>query len=110
MASDKSPLTVIRSPAAIDELHEIWRWNAGRYGVGQADGYLRYLAEYIAKLATTYAKGKMVGSRPDLRYVVIRRRAKGHGHIVVYNFDDKEVHVLHIFHTAQDWQARLADD
>jgi hypothetical protein len=28
MASEKSPLTVIRSPTAIDELDDVWRWNA----------------------------------------------------------------------------------
>jgi len=60
-------------------------------------------------LASNYAKGKPVGTRPDLRYIIIRRRAKGHGHVAVYNFDEKEVRVLHIFHTAQDWQTKLAD-
>jgi plasmid stabilization system protein ParE len=109
MASNKLPLRVIRAPAAIDELHDIWQWNAGHYGASHADDYLRYLTESIADLATHYDRGKLVPGRPDLRYVIIRRRAKGHGHVAVYNYDDEEVHVLHVFHTAQDWQTKLAD-
>jgi len=108
MASTKSPLATIRSPTAIDELDGIWRWNAERYGVPHADEYLRYLKDGIDGLATGYTKGKTVGGRPDLRYVLLRRRAKGHGHVAVYSFDEKEVQVLHIFHTAQDWQRELA--
>lgn len=65
MASEQSPLTVIRSPTAIDELDDVWRWNAGRYSVPHADAYLRYLKESIAGLASSYARGKKVSTRPD---------------------------------------------
>ena len=34
MASEKSPLTVIRSPTAIDELDDVWRWNATNLLIG----------------------------------------------------------------------------
>jgi plasmid stabilization system protein ParE len=107
MASEKSPLAVIRSPAAIDDLDEIWRWNAERYGVPHADSYLRYIKGAIDGLASSYAKGKAVGGRADLRYILIRRRAKGHGHVAVYQIGREAVHVLHIFHTAQDWKNKL---
>ncbi len=110
MASTKSPLTIIRSSVAIDELDGVWRWNAGRYGASHADAYLHYLNGCIANLASSYARGKMVSSRPDLRYVIMRRRAGGHGHVAVYNFDDREVHILHVFHTAQDWHAKLKEE
>ena len=110
MASRKSPLTVIRSPTAIDDLDDIWRWNAEHYSVPHADAYLRYLKESIADLANSYARGKTVSTRPDLHYFVIRRRTSGHGHIAVYNFDHKEVHILHVFHTAQDWQTKLIEE
>jgi len=110
MASEQSPLTVIRSSTAIDELDGIWRWNAARYGAPHADTYLQYLKESIAGLASGYARGKTVSTRPDLHYVVIRRRAGGHGHIAVYKFDERNVHVLHIFHSAQDWQTKLKEE
>ena len=54
--------------------------------------------------------GNNLGNRPDLRYVDIRRKPKRHGHIVVYRFDDTRIDVLHVFHTAQDWQTILADE
>jgi plasmid stabilization system protein ParE len=110
MASEQSPLTVIRSPTAIDELHDVWRWNAARYGAAHADAYLRFLKESIAGLGINYVRGKKVSARPGLRYLVIRRRAGGHGHVAVYNFDETEVHILHVFHTAQDWQTKLIEE
>ncbi len=110
MASKKFPLTVIRSPAAIDELDQVWRWNAEHYSVPHADAYLRFLQESIAGLASSYARGKAVSTRPDLHYFVIRRTKRGHGHVAVYNFNDAEVHILHVFHTAQDWQTKLFEE
>jgi plasmid stabilization system protein ParE len=110
MASDKPPLTVILAPTAIDELHGIWRWNAGNYSVTHADGYILYLRQKIVELAGIYAKGKAVSTRPDLHHIIIRRRNRGHGHVVVYNFNQQEVHVLHVFHTAQNWPNKLAEE
>lgn len=110
MATQKSPLTVIRSPTAIGELDAVWRWNAEHYSPPHADAYLDFLKERIADLANSDIKGNTVSTRPDLRYVVMRRRATGHGHVAVYNFDDKEVHILHVFHTAQDWQTKLTEE
>jgi toxin ParE1/3/4 len=110
MASPKPTLTVLRSPIANDELDGIWRWNAQRYSPIHADTYLRYLEDGIDGLEREYPKGKMVIVRPDLRYIIVRRKAKGHGHVVVYRFDDKRVDVLHVFHTAQDWPAILSEE
>jgi len=110
MASEKSALVVIRAPTAIDELDDIWRWNAERYSVSHADAYLRFLEENIANLANNYATGKMVATRAKLHYIIIRRRAKGHGHLAVYSYNDKEVRILHVFHTAQDWQSKLIEE
>jgi plasmid stabilization system protein ParE len=110
MAAQQSPLAVIRSPSAIDELHAIWLWNVQRYGVDHADDYLRFLNDGIEDLSRSYARGKMIRTRPDLHYRLIKRRAGGHGHVVVYSFNDQQVFVLHIFHSAQDWQQKLADE
>ncbi len=110
MASQKPPLTVIRSPAAIDELNDIWRWNAERYSLPHADEYLLYLTDSIADLSHDHLAGKTISARPNLRYILVRRRASGHGHVVAYRFDDKEVRILHIFHTAQDWENKLQEE
>ena len=60
MASDQFPLIVIRSPAAIEEMHEIWLWNAQNHGDSHADQHLRFLKESIADLAGKHARGKVV--------------------------------------------------
>lgn len=110
MASPKHPLTVILSPTAVAELHEVWQWNAEHYSPPHADSYHRFLKERVYGLARIHGLGKPVSGRPDLRYVIIRRKAKGHGHIVVYRVSTAAVEILHIFHTAQDWQTQLAKD
>jgi plasmid stabilization system protein ParE len=107
MASRKPTLKLIRSATAIDELDAIWRWNAEQYGVPHADKYLRFLADQIAALANNFDRGKRVSTRPDLRYLLIRRRSSGHGHIAVYSHDATEVLILHVFHSAQDWQKKI---
>jgi plasmid stabilization system protein ParE len=38
---------------------------------------------------------------------LIRRKSRGHGHIAVYGVDESTVNILHVFHSAQDWQRRL---
>src|SRR5580700_10359769 len=103
MASEKLPLTIIRSPTAIDDLHGIWRWNALRYNVAHADEYLHYLDDKIEALASGHFRGRSLRTHPDIKYALVRRRARGHGHVVVYRLSEHEIHILHIFHTAQDW-------
>lgn len=108
MASPERTLNVILSPTATTELQEIWQWNAERYTPSHADIYLRHLKERVYSLARSHSQGQVVTGRPDLHYLVIRRKARGHGHIVVYRVSAVAVEVLHIFHTAQDWQTKLA--
>jgi len=109
MASPEFALTVTVSPTAGAELADIWRWNADRYGADHADQYVGFLRSAIHQLPALYKLGKPVPAQPDLCYLVIRRRAKGHGHIAVFRFDDRAIAVLHVFHTAQDWQTKLAE-
>ena len=107
MAPKKPQLTVIRGTATTEELKDIRQRNASNHGHVHADAYLAFLQAWLNKLGTACGQGKAVSTRPDLRYIIIRRRAKGHGHIAVHSFDDAEVRILHIFHTAQDWQNKL---
>jgi len=110
MAASKSVLNVVLAPIAIDELAAIWQWNAEHYSPGQADRYVGFLKGVINRLGDCYQQGKAIEVRPDLRYLLVRRRSKGHGHVIVYRFDDSSVYVLHVFHTAQNWQAQLGSD
>jgi plasmid stabilization system protein ParE len=110
MAPGKPPLAIIRSPAAIDELHQIWVWNVRNNGLARADAYAQFLADRIAKLAADYSSGTPVDARPDLRYRIVRRRLRGHGHVLVYKFDQNQVRLLHVSHTAQDWDQKLTGE
>jgi plasmid stabilization system protein ParE len=110
MASPEFALTVTVSPTATAELADIWQWNADRYGAGHADEYVGFLRNTIRQLPVLHKLGRPVTVQPNLRYLVIRRRAKGHGHIAVYRCDEKAIDVLHVFHTAQDWQAILSGE
>lgn len=110
MASQKIKLIVIRSATAVDELHEIWQWNAQRYSVPHADEYLRFLKTAIDDLAETHTQGRAVSTRLELKYVLMRRKARRHGHVAVYTVDDNAVNILHVFHTAQNWRTKLTEE
>jgi plasmid stabilization system protein ParE len=64
----------------------------------------------IVNLRTRYDRGKVVPGYPDIRFVVLQRRQKAHGHVVVYRISEDTVRVLHVFHTAQDWQSKLSSE
>lgn len=110
MAGESRNLTVSLSPAALQSLDEIWGWNARRYGAAHADKYSAFLLEKTNQLSTTYFLGKAVPTVPRLSYIVIRRRRKGHGHLAVYELVGDTIYVLQFYHTAQDWQTKLAEE
>jgi plasmid stabilization system protein ParE len=108
MAASELTLTVVVSPTATAELADIWRWNAERYNEAHADEYIDFVKNKLRQLPVLYKLGRPVPDRPGFHYLLLRRRAKGHAHIAVYRFDDNVIDVLHIFHSAQDWQTKLA--
>lgn len=110
MASEKHPLTVTYSRAALRELQEIWQWNADHYSPAHADAYLSFLQHRIDRLSREHDRGRPVGAGFDYRYITILRRPKSHGHIAVYNVDSETVQILHLFHTAQDWRNKIGDE
>lgn len=99
-------MNVVLTREARNELSQIWNHNAKARGIEHADRYVAFLYEQIENLSETYLNGKVVEARPDLRYLLMRRKSRGHGHIVVYSISGEEIVVLHIFHTAQNWQNR----
>jgi plasmid stabilization system protein ParE len=88
-------------------LAEIWRWNVERYGEVHATQYVDFLETQTRALQLDYLRGQPVPNRPSYRYVTIKKRSKGHGHIVVYEIRETEVFIFYYFHTAQDWQTQL---
>ena len=102
-------MIVVYAHKAIAELEAIWQWNLEHYSPDHADRYIEYLRENIDALSDGYDRGKRVGFRPDLRYILIRRKSRGHGHVAVYAVNESQVRVLHVFHSAQDWRAKLTE-
>jgi plasmid stabilization system protein ParE len=110
MSEASAFLPIEFAKAARLELDEIWLWNKRRYGEEHAGRYFRFLRSEIDALSTDHFRGKAIPANPDLQYVLIRRKPRGYGHIVVYEIHAAVITVLHIFHTSQDWQRRLAED
>lgn len=107
MAQKRHRLNLSYSDAALKSLDQIWDWNAANYGPAHADQYVGFLRSAVDRLATEYAVGRPVPNRPALKYISIRRRRKGHGHVAVYRVTADAVHVLDFFHTAQDWPKQV---
>ncbi len=108
--SAKGRLTVIYAKDAIREIEEIAGWNERTYDRAHARDCITFLERRIGGLASDFAKGRAVSTRPDLRYIRIQNRSKAYGHVAVYIFDDEAVTVVHVFHTSQDWENRLAEE
>ena len=109
MASRKPQLKVSLSHPVANELDEIYRYNIRKRGRAAADRYITFLNAKLDSLAVEYDRGKAVESRPDLRYMLMKKRTSGDGHIAVYYIDDAAatVDVRFIFHTKQDWENQL---
>jgi plasmid stabilization system protein ParE len=103
-------LTVVYAAKALKQLDEIWDWNQENYSVEHAKRYIEFLEGHIDALRDGYDRGKQISSRPELRYILIRQKSRGHGHIAVYKVKESQVRVLYVFHSAQNWQAKLAEE
>ena len=110
MATPASRRKVVYEAAARITLLEIWEWNVQRYSPRHAEAYVRFVKKSIDALADPSTNGKPVPGRDDVRYLLVRRRASGHGHIAVFAAEGNLVTVLRIFHTAQDWQTTLSKE
>lgn len=95
---------------AIANLEVIWDWNAGQFGADHADRYVAFLKIQSDKLTVQVSPGRSVPTRDCYRYAVIKRRNKGHGHIVVFETEGTVLRLLRYFHTSRDWQTHLIED
>jgi len=103
-------LPVIYANNAIRELEVIADWNEKTYSRAHAKSYIAFLEQHIDALAKNHAKGRPVSSRPDLRYIEIRRKTGGYSHFAIYSVGDQAVNLLHVFHSSQDWENKLAEE
>ena len=103
-------LPIIYANNAIRELEEIGDWNEKTYSRTRAKDYIAFLEQQILTLGRDFEKGRLVRTRPDLRYIMMRLKTGGNAHVAVYSVDEQAVNLLHVFHSAQDWENRLADE
>jgi plasmid stabilization system protein ParE len=98
------------TPEALVDLDVIWDWNAQTYGNVHADAYIEFLRKETDRLDTEYTRGRIVPTVSTLRYRMIQKKKRGHGHVVIYEVNGTVlVRILRYFHTAQDWQSKLVD-
>lgn len=92
---------------AKSELWAIWEWNRHRYGEAHADEYLLFLLEGIDDIASDSGNDPELEHRPGWRHRTLQRRKGRQGHVVVYVSEPDLIRILHVFHTAQDWRAKV---
>jgi len=85
--------------AAVD-FAEIWVHNAERYNVEHADKYRDFLLAEMDQLTEHPELGRVPDKFPALRYLVMKRRASGHGHVAYYEVFDDTIRIVRILHTA----------
>jgi plasmid stabilization system protein ParE len=107
MAQEPRKLEVVITPMARRDLHEIWRWNAENHNPDHADTYVEFLLSQVDLLSTDSHLGRTVPSAQEYRYTALRKHLRGHSHIAVYQVHEDIVEVLHFYHSAQNWRARL---
>ena len=107
MARVSRKLTVDFTPEALQDLVQIWEWNADHRGKEHASRYVYFLRSETAELAEQTNPGRVIPNRDTYRYATLRWSSQGHGHVVVFEILGAVLRVLRYFHTAQDWENKL---
>lgn len=100
---------LLYSSEARQALLEIGAYNEQTYGREHARAYLRFLRNEIRSLLEYPAKGTILLDRQELRFLVVRKNSRGHGHVVVYRISENYINVIRIYHSSQDWQSNHQD-
>src|SRR5438874_228634 len=87
---------VAYSVQAENDLAAIWDCHA--------NPYLDFLKNRIIMLAESKILGRQLPGNLSRSYLLMRRKSRGHGHIAVYEIAENAIIILHVFHSAQDWQ------
>lgn len=95
------------SPESLRTLDAIWLWNAEQHGGEHADQYIEFLRSETRRLLTSPVAALFVPTRPALKYFILKKRKRGHGHVVVFREVSGVFQLIDFFHTAQDWQNQL---
>ena len=98
-----SSLTSYRlTPAAQNDLADIWRYTAQRWSMIQADRYTDILEDTLERLLFM---PEMARERPEFDPPV--RIHPSADHLIIYRIEKDHLSVLRILGASQDWQAIL---
>lgn len=101
-------MTLEYSERARRSLYSIWLYNAHRYDVPHADGYIAFVEREIGLLEDEPTLGRRISGTP-YHGLTIRLGRRGYGHIAVYRMQDETLTILQLYHTAQDWRTKLEE-
>lgn len=103
MASRKSK-TCHLTPAALDDLDEIWAFSAETWSVSQAETYLSDLGLQLQALCDY---PEIARERQELSPPVRIHRFRSH--VVLYRIDGDRLVVFRVVHARRDWSALLQE-
>ena len=90
------------TPAAQNDLDDIWDYTARRWSAGQAEAYLRALAATLEKLV---ANPEIARERPEISPPV--RLHPYASHAIIYRIESDHIAIIRIAHARQNWAALL---
>lgn len=95
---------LIIRPAARREITDIWLYTANRWGVAQADAYVRQIETVIARAQELPDIGSAVYGLPSAY-----RKMKSGSHRIVYRCIDNTLIVVRILHEREDVPDEIED-
>ena len=98
-----SSLTTYRlTPAAQNDLADIWLYTAQQWSVTQADRYTDILEDTLERLLFM---PEMARERPEFDPPV--RIHPSADHLIIYRIENDHLSILRVLGASQDWQAIL---
>ena len=102
------PHRIVRlTPEAEDDRLLAYLYTEQRWGTNQAENYDAFLQAVMQELANHPAAAPFVENLNGVRSRTARWKSARHGHRIFFQEIDEGILVLHILHTAMNWQERF---
>ncbi len=89
----------VLSPAAQQDIEDIWDYTESRWSAGQAEVYIRLLRQNIEAVAASPAIGRPC---PEIRPGYHKHRAGSH--VLFYRITDAAIDIIRILHERMDFE------
>ena len=90
------------TPAADSDLQEIWEYTEKRWGIEQADNYLRKLERRMTYLAGNPKRGKRRRELPGSPFNYHEEK-----HVIFYRSIEAGIEIIRILHDSMDFPRHL---